>query len=196
MNIFDNYYVYNFNSIILSKIVVKSLSVIPRVQKLSFIVIVNLKQYKKNLLLFYIVISIMFGGVFFLQRKVISGLQVFNIIISKKKINKFLLVFIGFYLPWNPDLLFVSIKNTIIKSPVIFFNNKKICFIYSLNYLRFPIVSELELLYFESDFVIYYFISYYRFQIDIYINKNFIIKDSGEFLLRLYRLPCRLYLNY
>ena len=99
MNIFDNYYVYNFNSIILSKIVVKSLSVIPRVQKLSFIVIVNLKQYKKNLLLFYIVISIMFGGVFFLQRKVISGLQVFNIIISKKKINKFLLVFIGFYLP-------------------------------------------------------------------------------------------------
>jgi len=95
MNIFDNYYVYNFNSIILSKIVVKSLSVIPRVQKLSFIVIVNLKQYKKNLLLFYIVISIMFGGVFFLQRKVISGLQVFNIIISKKKINKFLLEFIG-----------------------------------------------------------------------------------------------------
>ena len=99
MSLVENYFVYNFNSIIISKLFVNFLGSFPKIKKLIFFFIINIKQYKKNLLLFYIVISLIFGGVLILKRKEIQGLQIFNLMLKNKNLFLFLFMFINFYLP-------------------------------------------------------------------------------------------------
>ena len=90
MGFIENCYLYNFNSIILSKINIKSLRSFPKIKKVSFFFFIILKQYKKNIMLFYIIISLIFGGVVILKRKEVQGLQIFKLSIRKNKILLFL----------------------------------------------------------------------------------------------------------
>lgn len=78
MSIYDHFYLYNFNSILISKIIIKSLRLLPKIKKLFFYFIINKKKYKKNLLLFYIIISVIFGGILVLKKKEIYNLQIFS----------------------------------------------------------------------------------------------------------------------
>lgn len=189
MNIIENYYFYSFNSIILSKIFINFLGNVPKIKKLSFFFIINVKQYKKNLLLFYIMISLIFGGVLILKRKELQGLQIFNVIIKKKKIFLFFISFINFYLP-----LLSVVENSVKKGFSVSKSKKHSFFFYRLNYFSFPVISEFDSIYLEHE-MIYDFINSYRFQLDIYIKMGLLSKDSGEFLLRFHRLPCILQLR-
>jgi hypothetical protein len=185
VSLVENCYIYNFNSIILSKINIKSLCSLPKLKKVSFFFFISLKQYKKNIMLFYIIISLIFGGVVILKKKEVQGLQIFKLSIRKNKIILFLIVYINLYLP-----LVNSVENTIKKCFLYVLNTKK-NMAFRLNYFSFPIIPEVNLL--CLDFELFYnFISFYRFQIDFHFKVTFSLKDIGEFLLRLYRLPCKL----
>jgi hypothetical protein len=63
MTSLKSYYKYNFNSIMLSKSIILKLKDLPKIEKMVFCFIIDLSQYKKNLLLFYILINLLFGGV-------------------------------------------------------------------------------------------------------------------------------------
>jgi hypothetical protein len=187
MNSVQNYY-YCFNSILISKVFINFLGNVPKVKKLSFFFIINLKTYKKNLLLFYIMISLIFGGSLVLKRHDSQGLQIFNIFIKKKKIYVFFLLFINFYLP-----LLNIVENSVKKGHFFKFKNHNFLH-YRLNYFSFPVILEFDVLYLECE-AIYNFVNSYRFQLDIYIKSNLLCKDSGEILLRFFRFPCVLQLR-
>ena len=99
MNSIANYYLYNFNSIIISKLGLFSLKNFPKIKNLTLFFIINIKQYKKNLLLFYIIINLIFGGILVLKINITNYLQLINLVLKKKKKNFFLQAFINFYLP-------------------------------------------------------------------------------------------------
>lgn len=162
MNNLYNYYYYCFNSIIISKIFINFLGNVPKIKKLCFFFIINLKSYKKNLLLFYIMISLIFGGGLILKRSELQGLQVFNLSIRKKKIYIFFLLFINFYLP-----LLSVVENSVKKSLHFLKSKKKDFFFYRLNYFSFPVISEFDVIYLEYE-TIFNFVNSYRFQLDIY----------------------------
>lgn len=187
MGIFDNYCLYHYNAITISKIVIYNLGVFPKIKKLSFYFIINIKTYKKNLFLFYIMISLIFGGVLVLKKKEVLNFQVFNFQVNKKKILLFILMFINVYLP-----LLVTVEGILKK--VFFLSNKKKKTIYRFNYFYFPLIPELDLLYSEYE-MIYNFVSFYRLQLDVFIKICFNFLDSGEFLLRLYKFPCKVKLK-
>jgi len=189
MNSLQNYYYYCFNSIIISKIFINFLGDLPKIKKLSFFFIINIKSYKKNLLLFYIMISLIFGGSLILKRNESQGLQIFNIFIKKKKIYIFFLLFINFYLP-----LLSTVENSLKKGFHFSKSKKQNFFYYRLNYFSFPVISEFDAIYLEYE-TIYDFVNSYRFQLDIYIKLALLSKDSGEVLLRFFRLPCVLQLK-
>ena len=144
MSLVENYYFYTFNSIIISKFFVNFLGSFPKIKKLVFFIIINIKQYKKNVLLFYIMISLIFGGVLILKRKEIQGLQIFNLVLKNKNIFLFLFVFIYFYLP------LLNIVDTFLKKAFLLSKNKKaLFFMYRLNYFSFPVISELDVIYLD-----------------------------------------------
>ena len=189
MNLIENYYKWNFNTIILSKTIIFSLRYLPKIKKLSLFFIVDIKQYKKNLLLFYILINLIFTGILLLKKKEIQNFYVFHLTLKKKKIFFFLLNFINVYLPLlsiDPKLI---IKKNI--SSCLFVKNKLL--LYRLNYFNFPIINELEILY-QKSYLITKFIEAYKLQIDIYIKTSTYLKNTLEFIIRMYRVPC--ILNY
>jgi len=119
MNNLENYYSYNVNSIIISKLSIVSLSVFPKIKSLTLFFIISTKQYKKNLLLLYIIINLIFGGISVLKINVTNSLQLIKIVLKKKKIFAFLQSFINFYLPLlNPS-------ENVIKDGVSFTTGKK-----------------------------------------------------------------------
>ena len=99
MNNIENYYLYSFNYILLSKLCILSLRSFPQIKNLTLFFIINTKQYKKNLLLLYIIINLIFGGILVLKTNVINSLQIINLNVKKRKIFFFLQAFIHFYLP-------------------------------------------------------------------------------------------------
>ena len=90
------YYKNFFNSLILSKIIIKSLTLIPNIKKIILYFIIQSKEYKKNLLLFYIIICLIVSAAI-IKKKEVSGLTIFKITLKKKKTQTFLLSFIYFY---------------------------------------------------------------------------------------------------
>lgn len=157
---------------------------IPKIKKLAFFFLINIKQYKKNVLLFYIMLSLIFGGIFIKKKKENQGLHIFNIIIKKKKIYYYLLSFVNIYLP-----LLSVIENYLKKGFLFSWNKHNNFLLYRLNYFSFPVISELDLIYLDYE-MIYNFINSYKFQLDIYIKIKLFIKDVGNFLFRFYRFPC------
>ena len=184
-----NHSIYNFNSIISFKILLKSLFDFPRINKLVFFFIINSKQYKKNVVLFYIIISLMFGGLIIFKKKIINKVYVISLVLKKKKILKFLLSFINMYLPM------ISVPENVIKLSVLssFYKNKK-NILYRLNYFNFPSIYELEVIYTQYEFITD-FINNYKLQLDFFIKTNLVLKNSIEFLPRMYRFPCLFKIN-
>ena len=85
MNLIENYYSWNANYLIISKITLKNFKNMPKIKKLYFIFIIKIKQYKKNFFLFFIIISLIFGNVLVLKNKQNKDLQIFSIKLKKKK---------------------------------------------------------------------------------------------------------------
>jgi hypothetical protein len=184
MGVLENYCKNKFNSIIISKICIQSLKNYPKLQCFFLYFLLNIKQYKKNLLLFYLVINLIFGGVSFVRKKTTGSLTVFKVTVNKKKMFIFLQSFIYFYLP----LLNASenvYKTTVSKRQESLYN---ICF-YRFNFFSFPAISELDLIY-ESFELIYDFISNFKLQLDIVVKVPKNTFFIGDILLRMYRFPC------
>jgi hypothetical protein len=182
MDIIQTYCIYSFNSIILSKIILKSLIDIPNIKKLSLFYFINNKQYKKNLLLFYIIISLIFGGTVILKKKELQKLYIFNLTLKKKHCFNFLLCFINVYLP------LIDITENLLKTATLPKLKKKEL-LYRLNYFHFPAIIELDPIYINCE-RIHNFVSNYRLQLDFYIKTCFYIKNVLEFIPRMYRFPC------
>jgi hypothetical protein len=182
MGLLENYYKFKINSILISKISIQSLTNYPKFKFFLFFFILNLKQYKKNLVLFYLTINLVLDGIAFKKKK--SGSYVvLKIIIKKKKIFLFLQSFINSYLP----LLCLAeniYKHTVIKKKVSLDNRS-----YRFNYFCFPAISELDQVY-ECFDLIYTFVSNFKFQLDVIIISKKNIINSGEVLLRMHRFPC------
>lgn len=184
MNNIENYYLYSFNYILLSKLCILSLRSFPQIKNLTLFFIINTKQYKKNLLLLYIIINLIFGGILVLKTNVINSLQIINLNVKKRKIFFFLQAFIHFYLP-----LLNSTEN-VVKKAISFSTLKKSKnWIFRLNYFSFPVISELDLMY-ESYELIYNFVTNYKLQLDVFIKPANVLNGSNEFLLRMYKIPC------
>jgi hypothetical protein len=177
MDLVGTYCIYNFNSIILSKLVLKQLLDLPIIKKISFFFFINKKKYKKNILLFFIVISLLFGDLLLIKKKEIQQCYIFNIILKKKKVLNFFLNFINIYLP------LINTTENLIKCGI-HFSNK-----YRLNYFHFPTIIELDKLYLAYDQV-HIYLSKFQFQLDIYFFSVLYIKNILDFLLRIYRFPC------
>lgn len=179
MNLLETYCIYNFNSIILSKLILKNRIDLPIIKKISFFFFINKKKYKKNILLFFILISLFFGDLFLIKKKEIQQYYIFHIILKKKKILNFFLNFVNIYLP------LINITENIVKCGINISNK----YIYRLNYYHFPTITELDKLYISYD-QIHLYVSKFQFQLDIYFFNVKYIKNILDFLLRLYRFPC------
>jgi hypothetical protein len=160
----------------------KNFKYIPKIKKLSLFFIINIKQYKKNLLLFYILINLIFGNILLLKNKSIKELYIFKLKLKKNKIISFLLNFVNIYLP------LINITEKLVKKNKIFFNLKSQILLYRLNYFSFPLIPELDFFYIKNE-QIYQFVNNYQLQLNIYIKSFFYIKNSFEFLFRMYRFP-------
>ena len=187
MNLIENYYSWNINNIIISKITLKNFKNIPEIKKLYFIFIIKIKQYKKNFFLFFIMISLIFGNILILKNKQNKDLQLFSLKLKKKKIKIFLLNFVNMYLP------IINTNENLIKQSINCLRKNRIL-LYRLNYFSFPCISELDVFYAKNE-QIYNFINSYKLQLDIYIKFPSYIKNSFEFLLRIYRLSYNLKLK-
>jgi hypothetical protein len=181
MDLIQTHLTYNFNSIILSKIVLYAVSDIPKIKKLSLFYFINNKQYKKNILLFYVIISLILGGALTLKKKEVENIYIFKIVLIKKKVNNFIICFINIYMP------LIDIAENLLKQGIL--SKKKLGIIYRINFFHSPAIIELDSIYtnFESA---YSFANNYRLQIDIFIKTKFYIKNLLEFVPRMYRVPC------
>lgn len=177
-NLIKNYCLWNFNNIIISKITLKNFQNIPKIKKLSFTFIINIKQYKKNFILFFIIISLIFGNILILKNKQNKEFQIFNFKLNNNNKKIFLLNFINIYLP-N-----INANENLIKQSITCFNKRKL--IFKFNYFSFPCISELDLFYLKNE-QIYNFINNYRLQMNIIIKTSKFIKNTLEFLLRFFR---------
>ena len=183
MSSLENYCKPKFNSIIISKVSIKLLKNYPILKCLFLYFIINTKHYKKNILLFYIVINLIFCGVKFKKKNSQGSLVIFKLSVKKKKLGAFLQSFINFYLPLlnTPEAVYKKTVNLRKKSSIgLYF--------YRFNYFTFPAISELDLMY-EDFELLYDFISNFKLQLDIVMRfpKN---SSGSEMLLRAYKLPC------
>lgn len=166
----------------ISKTVTKALGQLPKIKRLTFSFMFNTKIYKKNLILFYIVLSLVFHEINILKEKDCQNIFFLYLKISEPKIWLTLQNFVNVYLP------LIQTKDNNIKTIVSSRRTRSL--IFDVNYFSFPVIPELNLLYFKSD-LIYKQVSFYRFQVRFYIQRSFFVKDFGEFLVRYQRLPYR-----
>jgi hypothetical protein len=180
MNLLLTNCIYKINLITLSKITIKKTLDLPKIIKLSFFFYIDIKQYKKNILLFYIIVSLFFGNFLVLKKKEIRKIYILNIVLKKKNIHGFLINFVLVYLPLT------SITKNIVKRGIILNVDSTT---YRLSCLNFPTIAELDIFYMSCE-KIYSYASSYKFQVDIYFYSKSYIKSLLDFLLRLYKFPC------
>lgn len=169
---------------LISKLNLFSIEKLPKIKRLAMFFIVNFKQYKKNLLLFYIIISLVFGGMTIMKTNIRNSMYIINLVIKKRKIFFFLQTFVNFYLP-----LLNHMDNTIKVASVHYNTDSAKLLTYRLNYFKFPVIPESDSLT-ENYELIYNFISNYKMQLDVVLT-NSKLKCSNSFLLRMYRLPVK-----
>lgn len=179
MGFLSSYCLENFNSIIISKVSTGSFSFC---KKIILVFLINTKQYKKNILLFYIILSVLFGGVNVIKQKIVDIVLIVKLVITK---NPQMLIqnFIQFYLP-----ILGSIENSIKLGFFCINNNiKQTSICYRITYKVFPVIPELDFIYEEYEHI-YNIVSSYRVQLDM------VIKSVGGTiynidLINMYRLP-------
>ena len=179
MDILRNFYVYNFNAIVLSK---TSIGSFVGLKKIVCFFIINVKVYKKNLLLFYIILNILFCERGILKKKSIDQLQIIKVVVKNKK-SIFLHKFVQFYLP-----ILGTLENSIKLGTFCVGRRgynlfKKI--VYRINYFAFPVIPELDLIYGEYE-AIYNVVSTYRLQLD-FVTKTRMCQKGDFFQVRMYR---------
>lgn len=183
MGLLENYCANKFNSILISKLSVKLLKNYPELKCFLLYFIINLKHYKKSLLLFYLMVNLIFGGIFFFKKKKTNFSYVLKMSVRKKKMFIFLNSFVNVYLP------LVNISENIYKQTV---SSRKLnltkFFFYRFHFFSFPAISELDLFY-EDFELIYDFVIGFKFQLDIVIKNQFLL-SAGEILLRMHKFPC------
>lgn len=184
MGLLENYCVPKYNSILISKISIRSLKNYPKLKCLFLYFIIDIKQYRKNILLFYLIINLLFGGIKFTRKKSAVSLLIFKLSVKKKKMFIFLESFVSFYLP------LLNTSENIYKKTISYRKESLIdlCF-YRFNYFTFPAISELDLMY-EDFELLYDFITNFKLQLDMVVIQPKNGCNSGETLLRMYRLPC------
>jgi hypothetical protein len=184
MGLLENYCKPKFNSIIISKLSIKFLKNYPELKCLFLYFIISTKQYKKNILLFYLVINLIFGGIKFTKKKNKGSSMVFKFSVKKKKMFNFLQAFVNFYLP------LLNTSENVYKR-VVSYKKKSMSTLslYRFNYFSFPAISELDLMY-ENFELLYDFITNFKFQLDVVIKHPNNFYNCGEVFLRMYKLPC------
>jgi len=186
MTIFSNYFLYNQNAIVISKSTINSIYKFPKVEKLLLFFIIDTKHYKKNLLLFCIVISLIFGVVSNTKMKETKNIQSFYFCLQDKMVFQFLTDFIYLYLP------LLNTNDNYEKQGILLIDNRYIStksLVYRLDYFSFPVIFQLDSL--CSNFeMLQNFISKYKLRVDVYLRSGFLNKESNEYLLRMIRLPC------
>lgn len=189
MKSIKNYYKTKYKSLLISKIITNNVSCLPKIKKLVFFFIIDIKQYKKNTFLFYIVINVLFGGINFLKKKIKNNLMLIELF-SKKELYDYIYRFVNFYLPLlgsNEN----NIKQSIFKYA---FHKENNIQVYRVNYFSFPVIPELDNIY-EQQEMVYTIVSNYRLQLDIYI-QVYNSKKDGLCLTRMYRLPTNVKIKY
>ena len=162
---FINYSVNYHHSVISSKIILRCKKQFPSIQKIVVFFIINTKFYKKNILLFYIIVSLCFY-----ESKISNDWELNNYYILKKTLkNKaiffFFNSFISIYLPtldFNQNTLKKTTTNITKKSSFL---------LYRVNYFNFPIIPESEFLCYSNEYI-YNWINSYQIKIDIYLKTH------------------------
>lgn len=188
MLVLNTFNFYNFKAILISKLFINFLGNIPKLKRLSFFFIIDIKQYKKNLLLFYIIICLIFGDILGIKKKEVQHFVIFNLNLTNRKITQFFYSFVSFYLP------LLGFNQNSLKKGFFCYRKKESISVYRLSYFSFPVIAELDVICADYE-MIYGFVNNYRFQLDVHIFISKFLKDSGEILLRFNRLPCNLILR-
>lgn len=176
-----NCLINNDNSIISSKLNLINYFTIPIIYKIIFFIIISIKYFRKNILLFYIIVNLFFYDIILSYNKESNKIYIFKFSINKKKVKFFFISFIYIYFP-----TFFHIQKLLKFS--ININKKKSVIIYRFNYQNFPLIPESSFLYYNNEQIIT-LITKYQLIFDIYLNNKFFFKNSLEFLIRLEKLP-------
>ena len=176
-------YCFNYHHhIISSKLILNSSFNWPKIKKIAVFFILNAKYYKKNILLFYIIVNLSFSDVIITHNKEMYNYQILKFSIRSNKINNFFNNFINVYLPildGNQNLIKKVAVNNIET-----FN----CFLYRINYFNFPLVPESDFLCYSNEYISN-LINNYQVRFDVYVKFINFTKNSLEFLFRLYKFP-------
>ena len=173
-----------FNAVLLSKLTVKRLKNYPELKCFLLYFIIATKKYKKNLLLFYLTINLILGGVFFFKKKNVGPAFVLSVSVKKKEMAMFLHAFINSYLPLS------NLSENLYKQTVsLRKKNLTGLFFFRFYYFSFPAIAELDLFYDDFELV-YDFITGFKFQLDVVIKNSFLFLSAGEVLLRMHKFPC------
>ena len=186
MNIINQYQVLKYKSTFISKYTIQEVQKFPFIRQCIFFFFLDSKQYKKKIILFYIVISLFITGIFFLKKHQRSTQSIIKFTILNNKVFIFLYQFVHYYLP-HLGLQEHFIKRIYLRNIK---NQKKIYIRFT--YFSFPIFLELDAL--LSDFLgLFEIVNSFKFQLDfniIYLNYKL---NLSEFLFRFFRVPCRVY---
>ena len=177
---FENYCFNYCSSIISSKLNLILYSKFPKFKKIVVFFIINLKYYKKNVLLLYIVINLCFSCNLIFYNKEIQNYQILKFSLCNQKIYQFFDSFINIYLP------ILEIDQNIIKKSIIARNKQ--FYTYRFDYFNFPVIPESDVLCYNNE-LIFNIINQYQIRFDAYLTSVRFIKNSLEFLFRLFRLP-------
>lgn len=184
----NSYYRYHHNSLIISKSSIQQLTEFPKIKKVLVFFLIDTKYYKKNLLLFCIVINLIFGlNPKKKKKKEIKGdVRIFSINLKNMEIFIFLKDFVYLYLPLlstdvnceKQGTLLLEFEKSVYKEVI-----------YRIDYFKFPVIMQLDAI--CSNFeMIQHFVNNYKLRIEFYLRQNTFFKESNEFFIRMHRIPC------
>ena len=121
----------------------------------------------------------MFGSFYNIKNKKINDFLIFKFIISKIKALNMLFTIINIYFPQLENFKVFQVVS------IGFLTKRNL--IYKLQFLEFPIIIELQLLYNIYE-LITQFITYYKIQIHLFLSVFFPFCYSADFLLKFLKL--------
>jgi hypothetical protein len=134
-------------SIISSKVLLKPYFSFPKVKKIVVFFILSIKYYKKNILLFYLIVNLCFYKATVVHTQEIRNYQIVKFSLQKRKITEFFNSFITAYLPT------LDFNQNVQKKTVANKNKSLNNFIYRLCYLNFPVVPEADFLSYNNEYI-------------------------------------------
>ena len=177
---FENYCFEYCGSVISSKLILKCYFDFPKFRKIVVFFIINIRYYKKNIFLLYIIINICFYCNLIFYNKEINNYQVVKFSLRKKNIYVFFNTFINVYLPiLDRDQNIIKLSTIISYKPIQ---------IYRFNYFNFPVIPESDFLCYNNENLVSV-ITTYQIRFDFYLKSFIFLKNSLEFLFRMFRLP-------